>query len=83
MTNERIPARDLRVGDYIDAEPYLKKYAPGTLDYQASQYEHFLVEHVAQEGHGCTVIGMGSDHYGVPSYFEFLVVARDEHAPAR
>lgn len=66
-----IRADQLLVGDVIDAEPYLQKYAPESRDVNASEYELLTVEHVERETEDCVVVGMGSDHYGVPPSFEF------------
>ena len=70
------PAHDLTVGDLIDAGPYLHEYAPDTIDASASEYVFFEVEYVAHETNDCTVVGMGSDHYGVPSTYRFEVADR-------
>ena len=69
-------ARDLAVGDLIDASPYLNEYAPDTTDANASEYVFFEVEYVAHETNDCTVVGMGSDHYGVSSTYRFEVADR-------
>lgn len=68
-----VEARNLEVGDFVDAQRYLAKYAEGTADHLASESQLLYVEHVEQETADCTRIGMGSDHYGVPSDWLFPV----------